>query len=76
VYVCIYDCTGDNTEVLYVYISYLYLNRNVIEISKVKKIIPKKYEKKEFSFLCLPILNYCIVIVSLRYITHVLSSKM
>jgi hypothetical protein len=40
--------------------SHLYSKRNVIQKSKVKKITPKKYETKEFSFLCLPILNYCI----------------
>jgi hypothetical protein len=28
------------------------------------KIAPKKYETKEFNFLCLPILNYCIVVVT------------
>jgi hypothetical protein len=42
--------------------------RTVIQKSKVKKITPKKYGTKEFSFLCLPNLNYCIVIVSVRLI--------
>jgi hypothetical protein len=48
-------------------ISHLYSNRGVIKTSKVKKVTPKKYAKKESSFLCLPILNYCIVIVNVRY---------
>jgi hypothetical protein len=38
--------------------------------SSVKKITLKKYETKEFSFLCLSILNYCIVIVSVRYSSY------
>jgi hypothetical protein len=48
-------------------ISHLYSNMEVIKISSIKKITPKKYDTKELSFLCLPILNYCIVIVSVRY---------
>jgi hypothetical protein len=32
-----------------------------------KKFGAKKYKTKEFSFLCLPILNYCIVVVGVRY---------
>jgi hypothetical protein len=33
----------------------------------IKKFGAKEYKTKEFSFLCLPILNYCIVLVSVRY---------
>jgi hypothetical protein len=32
--------------------------------SKIKKITHKGYKTREFSFLCLSIFNYCIVIVS------------
>jgi hypothetical protein len=34
------------------YISHLYSNRDVIQKSKAKNTTPKKYETKEFSFLC------------------------
>jgi hypothetical protein len=44
--------------------SHLYSNRVVIQKSKVNESTPKKYDTKEFSFLCLPTLIYCIVIVS------------
>jgi hypothetical protein len=42
-------------------ISHLYSNREGKK--KVKKITPKKYQTKEFGFLWLPIMNYCIVII-------------
>jgi hypothetical protein len=47
--------------------SHLYSYRDVIQKSKPKEMTPKKYETTEFSLLCLPILNYCIVIVSVRH---------
>jgi hypothetical protein len=43
---------------------HLYSNKEVIQKCMVKKIGAKKLKTKEFSFLCLPNLNYCIVIVS------------
>jgi hypothetical protein len=54
----------NRTQCISIDISHPYSNKDLIQKGMVKKIGAKKYET---NFLCPPILNYCIVIVSVRY---------